>query len=39
MKLDGLSPAQVIELNLDTGVPLVYELDAAGAVVSKQIRR
>jgi 2,3-bisphosphoglycerate-dependent phosphoglycerate mutase len=39
MKLDGLSCAQVIELNLDTGVPLVYELDAAGTVVSKQIRR
>jgi 2,3-bisphosphoglycerate-dependent phosphoglycerate mutase len=39
MKLDGLSRAQVIELNLDTGVPLVYELDAGGAVLSKQIRR
>lgn len=26
--LDGLSESQVVELNLPTGVPLVYELDA-----------
>jgi 2,3-bisphosphoglycerate-dependent phosphoglycerate mutase len=26
--LDGLSPAEVVELNLPTGEPLVYELDA-----------
>src|SRR5262249_5107658 len=39
MQLDGLSQEQVLELNLDTGVPLVYELAADGRVVGKQIRR
>lgn len=39
MKLDRLTREQVLELNLDTGVPLVYEIDAHGAVVSKQVRR
>ena len=29
MMLDGLSPQQIVELNIPTGVPLLYELDAA----------
>jgi 2,3-bisphosphoglycerate-dependent phosphoglycerate mutase len=29
MHLDGLSEEQVLELNIPTGVPLVYDLDAA----------
>ena len=37
MKLDNLSEAEVLELNLDTGVPLVYELDNDGNVISKQV--
>lgn len=37
MKLDGLSEAEVIDLNLGTGVPLVYEIDDAGKVSGKQI--
>jgi len=37
MHLDKLTREQVLELNLDTGVPLVYEIDAAGTVVSKEI--
>jgi len=37
MELDKLSEDQVIELNLDTGVPLVYELDENGKVLSKTI--
>lgn len=37
MQLDNLTREQVLELNIDTGVPLVYEIDAAGAVVSKKI--
>jgi 2,3-bisphosphoglycerate-dependent phosphoglycerate mutase len=37
MKLDNLSTAEVLELNLDTGVPLVYELSQDGTVLSKQI--
>jgi 2,3-bisphosphoglycerate-dependent phosphoglycerate mutase len=39
MKLDNLSKEEVIELNLDTGVPLVYEIDAEGNVQSKEIMR
>ena len=26
--LDGLSDAEIVELNIPTGIPLVYELDA-----------
>lgn len=37
MMLDNLSKEAVLELNLDTGVPLVYELTSEGAVVSKSI--
>lgn len=37
MVLDQLSKEQVLELNLDTGVPLVYELECDGRVLSKQI--
>ena len=38
MELDRLTKEQVLELNLGTGVPLVYELSADGKVVSKEIR-
>jgi 2,3-bisphosphoglycerate-dependent phosphoglycerate mutase len=37
MQLDRLTREQVLELNLATGVPLVYEIDTAGAVTSKQV--
>jgi 2,3-bisphosphoglycerate-dependent phosphoglycerate mutase len=37
MHLDRLTREQVLELNIATGVPLVYELDAAGAVLAKRI--
>lgn len=37
MKLDGLSEAEVLELNLGTAVPLVYELTVDGDVVGKEI--
>jgi 2,3-bisphosphoglycerate-dependent phosphoglycerate mutase len=37
MQLDNLTREQVLELNLDTGVPLVYEFDTAGKVLSKKI--
>jgi 2,3-bisphosphoglycerate-dependent phosphoglycerate mutase len=37
MALDKLSKEQVLELNLGTAVPVVYELTNAGEVVSKQI--
>ena len=37
MKLDNLSKEQVLELNLGTAVPLVYDLTLEGHVVSKEI--
>lgn len=37
MKLDNLSKEEVLELNLGTAVPLVYELTPDGEVISKQI--
>src|SRR5262249_5230246 len=39
MQLDALSREQVLELNLDTGVPLVYDIAADGTVGYKQIRK
>ncbi|NOT55973.1 MAG: 2,3-diphosphoglycerate-dependent phosphoglycerate mutase [Deltaproteobacteria bacterium] len=37
MHLDQLTREQVLELNLGTGVPIVYELDAEGRVKEKKI--
>ena len=37
MKLDNLTKEEVLELNLDTGVPLVYDLGTDGTVHGKQI--
>ena len=37
MMLDGLSPDEVTALKLATGVPIVYELDAAGRSIDKKI--
>jgi 2,3-bisphosphoglycerate-dependent phosphoglycerate mutase len=37
MMLDNLSKEAVLELNLDTGVPLVYDLSVEGQVLGKQI--
>jgi len=39
MKLDQLSKEQVIDLELATGMPLVYEIGERGEVLSKEIRR
>lgn len=36
MRLDNLSKEQVLELNLETGVPLVYELEPDGKVTSQK---
>ncbi|MGH7855834.1 MAG: 2,3-bisphosphoglycerate-dependent phosphoglycerate mutase, partial [Candidatus Binatia bacterium] len=38
MKLDDLTREEVLELNLATGVPLVYEMSEKGEVLSKEIR-
>lgn len=37
MKLENLSPEQVVGLELETAVPIIYELDANGQVTSKKI--
>lgn len=37
MRLDKLSEQEVLELNLDTGVPLVYDMDDGGNVVGKSV--
>ncbi len=35
MDLDKMTREQVLELNIPTGVPLVYEFDSAGKILSK----
>lgn len=37
MELEKLSPAEIVKVEIPTGVPLVYEMDKAGAVLSKKI--
>jgi 2,3-bisphosphoglycerate-dependent phosphoglycerate mutase len=37
MELDQLSPEEVVKLEIATGVPIVYEIDAEGKVLSKKI--
>ncbi len=37
MKLEDLSKEEVLELNLETGVPLVYTLDDHGKILDKKI--
>lgn len=37
MDLEGLTPEEILQVNIDTGVPLVYEIDGDGRVVSKQV--
>ena len=37
MFLDKLTKEQVLELNIPTGVPIVYEFDKSGKIVSKKI--
>lgn len=39
MVLDGLTRKEVTELNLDTGVPLVYRLNADTTVAAKEVLR
>ena len=37
MRLEGLSPAQVLDVNIGTGVPYIYDMDEDGAVIGKEI--
>ncbi len=36
MRLDALSPTEIVALNIPTGIPLVYTLDGDGRVLEKQ---
>ncbi len=38
MKLDNLSKDEVLALELATGVPVVYEIDEQGRVLSREVR-
>ena len=37
MELDHLTKAQVLELNIATGAPIVYEVDPQGRVLKKTV--
>jgi len=37
MALDGLSPDEVVKLELGTGVPIVYQLNADSSVASREV--
>ena len=37
MELDHLTKEQVLELNLATGAPIVYEIDASGKILKKTV--
>ena len=37
MQLEGLSSEEIIDVNIGTGVPYCYELNAEGAVTSKEV--
>lgn len=37
MDLEKLSPEEILNLNLDTGIPYVYEIDSTGKILNKEI--
>jgi len=37
MALDGLTPEQILKQELNTGVPVIYRLNADSTVASKEI--
>ena len=37
MRLEGLSGAEILDVNIDTGVPYIYQMDADGAMQDKTI--
>ena len=37
MDLEGLTPEEILKVNIGTGIPLVYQMDDAGAVRTKEI--
>ena len=39
MELDHLTKARVLELNIATGAPIIYEIDASGKVLKKTVTK
>lgn len=39
MKLEALSPAEVVDLEVETGVPIAYALSSDGRILDKQVLR
>ena len=37
MRLEGLSSAEILDVNIDTGVPYIYHMDEDGAVLDKTV--
>ncbi len=37
MELEGLTPEQILQLNMDTGIPYIYEISSEGKVLKKTI--
>ncbi len=37
MVLDGLSPSEIVNVNIGTGEPYIYDMDAQGQVIHKEI--
>ncbi|NCF79592.1 MAG: 2,3-bisphosphoglycerate-dependent phosphoglycerate mutase [Alphaproteobacteria bacterium] len=37
MRLEGLSPTQILDVNIGTGVPYIYDMGQDGAVIGKDI--
>jgi 2,3-bisphosphoglycerate-dependent phosphoglycerate mutase len=37
MRLEGLSSAEILDVNIDTGVPYIYHMDGGGAVLDKTV--
>lgn len=37
MRLEGLSSDEILDVNIDTGVPYIYQMDEAGAVLDKTV--
>jgi 2,3-bisphosphoglycerate-dependent phosphoglycerate mutase len=38
MEIEELTPAEILAVNIDTGVPLVYEVEPSGAVVGRHFK-
>jgi 2,3-bisphosphoglycerate-dependent phosphoglycerate mutase len=37
MRLEGLTPAEILQVNIDTGVPYIFDMDGEANIISKEI--